>query len=138
VKKTALTYLPLCLILMAAALSISSAQQPPPQQSPADVAGKWTIYSKGPDGTTSTKYIELEQEGTALKGHFKGPNQSGGLEGTIEERHIVFRTKTRYVLTFRGRVDGNRVNGVIEGTAISGTFHDRKGTGEWQAVRASN
>ena len=61
-----------------------------------------------------------------LSGHFKGPNQSGGIEGTINEQHIVVRTKTRWVFVFRGRLQGN---------AIQGTFHDRRGTGEWQAVR---
>jgi hypothetical protein len=121
----------LLIIVSTAAL----AQQPPPQQQPADVAGNWTIYSHDPDGGTSTKYIELQQNGTVLTGHFKGPRQSGGLEGTINEQHIVFRTKTRFVLTFRGRVTGNRVQGRVEGTAINGTFHTRTGTGQWQASR---
>ncbi|HUN60675.1 MAG TPA: hypothetical protein VMU53_01735 [Candidatus Sulfotelmatobacter sp.] len=107
---------------------LASAQEPPPERPPANVAGKWTIYAKAANGETSTKYLELKQDGDTLSGHFKGPNQSGGLEGTINEQHIVFRTKTRWVFVFRGRVDGN---------TITGTFHDRRGTGEWQAVRAN-
>jgi len=107
---------------------LASAQESPPERPPANVAGKWTIYAKAADGQTSTKYIELKQDGDTLSGHFKGPNQSGGLEGTINERHIVFRTKTRWVFVFRGRVDGD---------TITGTFHDRRGTGEWQAVRSN-
>lgn len=119
----------LCLILLLAAVGgVGWAQQPPPQQQPVDASGKWTIYSKGPTGKTSTKTVEIKQNGNVLSGHFKGPNQSGGIEGTINEHHIVFRTKTRYVLTFRGRVDGD---------AIHGTFHDREGTGEWQATRTN-
>jgi len=138
-KTRTFRYLPLCLALLAVLGAAARAQTPPPssQQPPADVAGKWTIYAKAADGETSTKYIQLKQNGTALSGHFKGPNQSGGLEGTINERHIVIRTKTRWVFTFRGRVEGARVNGVIEGTTISGTFHDRRGTGQWQAVRSN-
>jgi len=132
-----LRYLPLYLVLLTVISSIVFAQTPPPEQPPADVAGQWTIYAKAGNGETSTKYIELKQNGTELTGHFKGPNQSGGLEGTIHERHIVFRTKTRWVFTFRGRVEGNRVNGIIEGATISGTFHDKRGTGEWQAVRSN-
>jgi hypothetical protein len=104
------------------------AQQPPAEKPPANVAGKWTVYSKSADGSTATKYLELKQDGTAITGHFKGPNQSGGLEGTINEQHIVLRTKTRWVFVFRGRVDGD---------TIQGTFHDRRGTGEWQAQRTS-
>ena len=69
------------------------ARRPPAEKPPANVAGKWTIYTKAADGETSTKYIELKQDGNTITGHFKGPNQSGGLEGTINEEHIVFRTK---------------------------------------------
>jgi hypothetical protein len=105
------------------------AQEPPPERPPTNVAGKWTIYSKAADGETATKYVELKQNGNNITGHFKGPNQSGGLEGTINEQHIVFRTKTRWVFVFRGRVDGD---------TMKGTFHDRRGTGEWQAVRTGS
>jgi hypothetical protein len=104
---------------------LSLAQQPPPDQPPDNVEGKWTIYSKNVDnGKTSTKYIEIKQNGNELTGHFKGPNQSGGLEGTINVHHIVFRTKTRNVLTFRGRVDGDK---------MSGEYGFRGEHGEWQA-----
>ena len=30
-----------------------------------------------PPGTTSTKYLDLEQDGNNIKGHFKGTDQSG-------------------------------------------------------------
>ena len=129
----------MCCVLLLIAPRLGVTQEPPPpsNQPPANVAGKWAIYAKDPRGGTSTKYIDLQQDGETLKGHFKGPNQSGGLEGTIQERHIVFRTKTRQVLVFRGQVEGDRVNGVIQGTKISGNFHAPKGTGTWEAVRAN-
>ena len=136
-KKHASRLLLLCLALLFAIGTIALAQTPPPQEPPADVAGKWIIYAKGPTGKTGTKSIDLKQDGAVLTGHFKGPNQSGGLEGTIDKQHIVFHTKTRQVLTFRGRVEGNRVDGRIEGSTIHGTFHDRAGTGEWQATRSN-
>jgi hypothetical protein len=128
----------LCAVLLLIVANIGMAQEPPPpsSQPPANVAGKWTIYANDPDGTTSTKYIDLKQDGEKLGGKFKGPYASGGLEGTIQERHIVFKTKTRHVLTFRGRVEGEKVDGVIQGTKITGKFHAPKGTGTWQAVRA--
>jgi hypothetical protein len=110
------------------AVRFAYAQQPPSERPPADVVGKWIIYAKDPNGTTSTKYIDLTQKGTELGGHFKGPHQSGGLEGTINNQHIVFHTKTRAVLVFRGFIDGD---------TIQGTFHAREGTGEWQAVRSN-
>jgi len=113
----------LVLILANAAL----AQQPPEERPPVNVAGKWTIYSKDEDGRTATKYIDLKQDGNTITGHFKGPNQSGGLEGTVNGRHIMFRTKTRHVLTFRGMVDGD---------SIQGKFHILGREGTWEARRA--
>jgi hypothetical protein len=102
------------------------AQQLPTERAPVNVAGNWTIYSKSDDGKTATQFIQLNQNGTALTGHFKGPHQSGGLEGTIDARHIVFRTKTREVLTFRGMVNGD---------SIEGNFGIRGVHGTWQATR---
>ena len=126
-----------CVVLIALMGSTALAQQPPAQQQPANVAGKWTLYCKDPNGSTSAKYLELQQKGSVISGHFKGPNQSGGVEGTIDEQHLVVRTKTRDVLTFRGRVEGPRVEGVIQGNAFNGTFHDRGGTGSFQGQRSN-
>ena len=127
----------ICFGLMVLAESAALAQQPPAQQLPANVAGKWTLYCKDPNGTTSAKYLELQQKGSVITGHFKGPNQSSGVEGTIDEQHLVVRTKTRNVLTFRGRVEGPRVQGVVQGNTFNGTFHDRGGTGSFQGQRSN-
>jgi len=124
------------LALVLAASLVSFAQQALPDQMPANANGKWNFYCHDPNGSTSTKYIEIEQNGSQVKGHFKGPNQSGGIEGTINSQHIVFKTKTREILTFRGRIDGERVNGVVQGSRITGTFHDRGGTGTFEGVPA--
>lgn len=118
-------------------VGVARGQQPPPQKPPANAAGKWTLYCKDPNGSTSTKYLDLQQEGTVIRGHFKGPNQSGGVEGTIDVQHLVVKTKTREVLVFRGRVDGPRVSGVVQGNTFDGTFHDRGGTGSFQGVRSN-
>jgi hypothetical protein len=126
-----------CVALVGVAGRVAMAQAPPPEQMPANAAGKWTLYCKDPNGTTSTKYLELEQKGAVISGHFKGPFQSGGVEGTINVQHLVVKTKTRIVLVFRGRVDGPRVDGVVQGNAFNGTFHDRGGTGTFQGVRTN-
>jgi hypothetical protein len=112
-----------------------SSQQPPSEEPPANVAGKWILYCNDPNASTSSKYLDLEQDGNNIKGHFKGPNQSGGVEGTIDGQHLVVRTKTRNVLTFRGRVDGPRVNGIVQGSTYTGNFHDRGGKGSFQGQR---
>jgi hypothetical protein len=113
-------------------------QQVPSNAPPAQAAGKWNFYCHDPNGSTSTKYVEIQQKGSQVTGHFKGPNQSGGIEGSINAQHIVFKTKTRDILTFRGRIDGERVGGVVQGNKITGTFHARRGTGTFEAVPAGN
>lgn len=127
----------LCFALMTLAGTSALAQQPPAQQLPANVAGNWILYCKDPNGSTSAKYLDLQQKGTVITGHFKGPNQSGGVEGTIDQQHLVVHTKTRDVLTFRGRIDGPRTQGVVQGTTFNGTFHDRGGTGSFQGQRSN-
>lgn len=80
---------------------------------PDDVRGNWTIYSKDvKDNKIVKKYVTLHQNGNHLSGHFKGPNQQGGIDGWINGHHIVFSTKTKNVLTFRGQVNGNTMSGM--------------------------
>jgi hypothetical protein len=86
------------------------------------------IEAKNWDGEFDTKSIDLQQNGNIITGHFKGPRQSGSLEGSINAHHILFRTKTRTPLTFRGQVQGD---------TIQGTFNVRGHQGEWHAWRSS-
>lgn len=105
-------------------LSCAAAQQPLPSSKPViDVAGHWVISAKNWNGTLDTKTVDLKQDGNVITGHFKGPNQSGGLEGSINNHHIVFRTKTRHPLTFRGRVDGDTMEGNFHIKGREGFFH---------------
>jgi hypothetical protein len=108
--------------------SVSVAQEPLASAEPVNVAGTWTISAKNPEGSVDTKTVDLQQNGNQITGHFKGPRQSGGLEGTVNGHHIFFRTKTRFPLAFRGMVNGD---------TIEGYFHVRAGTGEWRAWRSS-
>jgi hypothetical protein len=106
------------------------------QEPPANVAGNWTIHSKGPDRRDRTQAMQITQHGGVIAGHYQGPGQEGELEGTINEQHILFRTKTHTVLTFRGRVDGPRTDRTVQGRTISGTYRDEHGEGNWHAVRS--
>jgi hypothetical protein len=130
-----LRYRFLGLLLLAIFCRAVSSQQPPSEEPPANVAGKWILYCNDPNGSTSSKYLDLEQDGNNIKGHFKGPNQSGGVEGTINGQHLVVRTKTRDVLVFRGRIEGPRVDGIVQGNTYNGAFHDRGGKGTFQGQR---
>jgi hypothetical protein len=125
-RRYQLSFTLLALLLLALG-QICFAQQLPQERSAADVAGTWMIYTRGDDGKTGTHTVQIVQNGNILTGHFKGPYQSGGIEGTMNLRHIVFRTKTRNVLTFRGMVDGNTMEGDYG-------VHGQQGT--WQGRRA--
>jgi hypothetical protein len=113
-------------VFLLVTLGNAVAQELPQDRQPANVAGSWTLYTKGDDGKTGTHTVDLIQNGATLTGHFKGPYQSGGIEGTVNVRHIVFRTKTRSVFTFRGMIDGNTMEGTFG-------IHGRHGT--WEARR---
>ena len=98
------------------------AQEALPGQYPDSVAGKWIISARNWDGVVDTKFINLRQAGNLVTGHFKGPNQSGSLDGTINIHHIDFRTNTRTPLTFRGRVDGSTIQGTYNVRGRRGVF----------------
>ena len=59
----------------------------------ANVAGTWTIAVSGETGSAS-QTIVLKQEGGKITGSFKGPRQSGDLEGTVDGNKIAFHVKT--------------------------------------------
>jgi len=105
--------------------NLAFAQAPLPQgtDQPVNVVGTWMIEARNWDGQYDNKTIDLKQNGSVITGHFKGPNQSGSLEGSINEHHIVFRTKTRHPLTFRGRVDGDTMQGTYHVMGREGEFH---------------
>jgi hypothetical protein len=71
--------------------------------------------------------VQIQQFGTQLSGHFKGPHQSGGIEGFVNVHHIEFSTHTRDVLTFRGQIQGNTMSGLY------GTHGQHA---PWNAVRS--
>jgi len=127
VRKKLLNCLALLLCVSWFALS-ALAQQPLPsqqqeQQSSVIVTGHWEIEAKNWNGSFDTKEVDLKQNGNAITGHFKGPNQSGGLDGSLNGHHIVFRTKTRHPLTFRGQVNGDTMEGNFHVMGKEGQFH---------------
>jgi hypothetical protein len=51
-------------LMLVGLAGVSLGQEPLPEQPPDNVAGNWTIYAKDPDGSTSTKYVQIKQNGT--------------------------------------------------------------------------
>ena len=99
------------------------------QQPPDNVEGNWTIYSTEiGNGKTQIKYVQIQQYGNRIAGYFQGPKQSGPIQGRIDVHHIMFQTLTRNILTFRGEIYGNQIQGLY-------VLHNKRAP--WQAVRTS-
>src|SRR6202050_5554269 len=89
------------------------AQQEQSEPGPDNASGNWTIYAQNIDQPGgSTKFVQIQQFGTQLSGHFKGPHQSGEIKGFVNVHHIEFSTHTRDMLTFRGQIQGNTMSGL--------------------------
>jgi len=93
---------------------------------PANVAGTWKISVSGEAGHAE-QIIVLKQEGNKITGTFKGPRQSGPLEGTVDGNNISFHVATRVPLDYKGTVDGDTMKGTLTG---------RGKTGNWIATRS--
>jgi hypothetical protein len=96
------------------------------QETPANVAGAWKISVTGETGNAE-QTIVLKQDGNKITGTFKGPRQSGPLEGTVDGKNISFHVSTRVPLDYKGTIDGDTMKGTLTG---------RGKTGDWTGTRA--
>jgi hypothetical protein len=92
---------------------------------PANVAGTWKIAVTGGSGSAE-QTIVLKQDGNKITGTFRGPRQSGTLEGLVDGNRITFHVNTRVALDYKGTVDGDTMKGTMTGKGKSG---------EWTAAR---
>lgn len=83
---------------------------------PANVAGTWS----------AEQTIFLKQEGAKITGTFKGPRQSGPLEGTVEATTSLSTWLRVVPLDYKGTVDGDTMKGTMMGNGK---------TGDWTAAR---
>ena len=93
---------------------------------PSNVAGTWNVSVSGAAGSAQ-QTIVLQQDGTKISGTFKGPRQSGPLEGMVDGKNITFHVKTHVPLDYKG---------TIEGDTMKGTMTGKGKTGDWTATRA--
>jgi len=107
------------LFLLVAGIGIAAAAN-------ASVAGAWNVKVSGDAGAADQK-IDLTQDGNKIGGTFKGPRQSGTIEGTVDGNNIKFRVKAFVPIDYVGTVDGDTMKGTLTG---------RGKTGEWTATRA--
>jgi hypothetical protein len=97
----------------------------PAQDKPANVAGSWTINVSGETGSAKQS-MTLTQDGGKITGTFKGPRQSGTIDGTVDGNNIKFHVTAGIPLDYTGTVDGD---------SMSGTMSGRGKTGNWKATR---
>jgi hypothetical protein len=88
---------------------------------PANVAGTWTFAVSGAAGS-ATQTIVIQQDGAKITGTFKGPRQSGTIEGTVDGNRISFHVKARRDLDYTGTVDGDTMKGTLSSGKKSGEF----------------
>lgn len=92
----------------------------------ANVSGTWTVLAK--NGRRSvTQTIVLQQDGGKVTGTFKGPRQSGTINGTISENEIKFHVTAKMPIDYTGTVDGD---------SMKGTLTSEGKTGDWNGTRA--
>jgi hypothetical protein len=96
------------------------------QDSAANVSGTWKVSVTG-DAGNAEQTIVLKQEGNKITGTFKGPKQSGPLEGAVDGANISFHVRTRVPLDYKGTIVGDTMKGTLTG---------RGKTGDWTATRA--
>jgi hypothetical protein len=93
---------------------------------PANVAGTWHVSVSGAAGSAE-QTIVLQQDGNKITGTFKGPRQSGELQGTVDGNTISFHVATHVPLDYKGTVDGDTMKGTMTGKGK---------TGDWTATRS--
>jgi hypothetical protein len=110
-------FLRLVSLLMMLAFAVVAAAA----DTPANVAGTWSVVvSDGSRKTTQT--ITLKQDGATITGTFKGPRQSGTIDGTVDGKNIKFHVTARIPLDYTGTVDGDSMKGTMSGRGQQGEF----------------
>ena len=102
----------LAVIAFLAAFAVSASPTPAPEKTPVNVAGTWEIHVSGEIGT-STQTLDIVQQGDGLSGTYKGPYQTGQIEGTVDGNAIKFRLTGKYPMLFKGDVTGDTMSGTL-------------------------
>jgi hypothetical protein len=94
-------------------------------EEPASVRGTWKITATGESGSANQTII-LKQDGNKITGTFKGPRQSGSLEGMVDGNRITFHVNARVSLDYKGTVAGDSMNGTMTAKGKSGEWTARR------------
>ena len=110
-----------CWVFLALVCAFSFASDSAP-----NVSGSWSVIASNGKRKINQTLI-LRQDGTKISGTFKGPRQSGTIDGSLTENAIHFHVTAKTPLDYTGTVDGDAMNGTLSGDGKSGN---------WTATRA--
>lgn len=96
------------------------------QTAAVNVTGTWSFKVSG-DAGSADQTIVMKQDGNKITGTFKGPRQSGTIDGTVDGNNIKFHVTARAGIDYTGTVDGD---------SMKGTLAARGKNGDWTATRA--
>ncbi len=94
----------------------------------ANVAGTWTVSVTNGRRSAKQTFV-IQQEGGKISGTFKGPRQSGTIDGALAGNHITFHVTAKIPLDYKGTISG-------DATSMQGTFEGDGKTGDWTASRS--
>jgi opacity protein-like surface antigen len=117
-------YVFLILPLLVLAVCMSSvAADAPAEDHVLNVSGKWQVSWQARLGTEQAT-IELQQDGSKLRGTFHDLHHSCSVSGTIEGSNISldvqFEEARPYTIAFKGTVNGDSINGTSRAQNIGG------------------
>jgi opacity protein-like surface antigen len=108
-------------VLLAAALLFVSATPMAAELTPANVAGTWNFKVQG-DAGAADQVIVFTQDGDKLTGTFKGPKQTGSIDGVMDGPRIKFHVTARFPINYVGTVTGETMSGTLTAQGKNGTF----------------
>ena len=96
------------------------------QTAATNVTGTWNFKVSGEAGSAD-QTIVMKQDGNTITGTFKGPRQSGTIDGAVDGNKIKFHVTARAGMDYTGTVAGD---------SMKGTLAAKGKTGDWTATRA--
>jgi len=91
-----------------------------------NVAGTWMVTASS-GRRKAQQTLVIQQDGAKITGTFKGPRQSGTIEGSVTGNSINFHVTAKAGLDYTGTVDRDSMKGTLSGEGKNG---------EWTATRA--
>jgi hypothetical protein len=86
-----------------------------------NVAGTWTVTASS-GRRKATQTLVIQQDGTRISGTFKGPRQSGTLEGSVNGTTINFHVTAKTPLDYTGTVESDTMKGTLSGEGRDGNW----------------